>query len=56
MRQGSRRLLQEVFVLASRLHWSEAELLSMPLPRRRAYLDLIEAEQDRATLAALEEA
>jgi hypothetical protein len=55
MSQRSRHLLRHVHELASRYHWSEAELLSMPLPRRQAYLELIDTERDRALLRALEE-
>jgi len=55
MRLRARHLLRQVHELASRYHWSEAELLSLPLPRRQAYLGLIEAEQDRALLRALGE-
>ena len=35
------RLLAEIDSLARAYHWSEAEILSLPLPRRRRYLDLI---------------
>ena len=37
------RLLAEIDSLACAYHWSEAEILSLPLPRRRRYLDLIVA-------------
>lgn len=53
MRQRRHRLLQDVHRLASRYHWSEAELFSLPLPRREAYLGLIDAEHEREMLAAL---
>ena len=36
-------LLQDVHVLASAYHWSEAAILAMPSTRRRRYLDKIEA-------------
>lgn len=32
----------EIHTLASRYHWSEAEILSLPRGRRRRYLDMIE--------------
>jgi hypothetical protein len=35
------RLLAEVHALASAYGWNEAEILSLPLRRRRVYLDLI---------------
>lgn len=44
-------LLREVHVLASFYHWSEAEILSIPEPRRKFYLDLVEATQTRRGLA-----
>ena len=50
-----RQLLQDVHRLACLYHWGEAEILSLPLPRRRAYLSLIEAEQDRELLRGLEQ-
>lgn len=55
MRQRGRHLLRQVHELASLYHWSEAELLALPLPRRQAYLQIIDAERDRALLGALEE-
>jgi hypothetical protein len=38
------RLLAEIDGVARAYHWSEAEILSLPLPRRRRYLDLIRAQ------------
>jgi hypothetical protein len=35
------RLLAEIDSLARTYHWSEEAILSLPLPRRRRYLDLI---------------
>lgn len=35
-------LLREIHILASTYHWSEAEILALPLHRRRRYLDLID--------------
>lgn len=38
---GLDALLGEIHVLASHYHWSEADILSLPVERRRAYLELI---------------
>jgi hypothetical protein len=38
------RLLEEVHSIARAYHWSEAEILALPLPRRRRYLDLLQGE------------
>ncbi len=35
-------LLQEINIIASVYHWSEAEILELPLDRRRRYLELID--------------
>jgi len=35
-------LIREIHILASIYHWSEAEILALPLQRRRRYLDLID--------------
>lgn len=43
----ARTLLEEVHVLASFYHWSEAAILSIPQRRRKFYLDLVEAAQAR---------
>lgn len=40
-RVQARRLLREVFVLARTCRWSEAEILAMSHPRRRAYLEML---------------
>jgi hypothetical protein len=40
---SSDRLLAEVDSLARAYHWSEAEILALPVPRRRLYLDLVHA-------------
>jgi hypothetical protein len=37
------RLLAEIDSVARVYHWSEAEILALPLPRRRRYLELIHA-------------
>lgn len=41
MRIEARRLLKEVHLLAFSYHWSEADILSLPRGRRRAYLALL---------------
>ncbi len=41
VRAESRHLLREVHELALYYHWSEAEILALVRPRRRAYLDLL---------------
>jgi hypothetical protein len=38
---GHQRLLEEVHVLARTYHWSEAEILSLDIGRRRRYLELV---------------
>jgi hypothetical protein len=41
-------LIQEIHLLASTYHWSEAEILALPLDRRRRYLDLIDRARGMA--------
>jgi hypothetical protein len=41
-------LLHEIHILASIYHWSEAEILAIPLDRRRHYLDLIDRARGMA--------
>jgi hypothetical protein len=48
-------MLHDVHRLASRYHWSEDQILRLPLHRRAAYLDLFEAEDDRHLFDALGE-
>ncbi|WP_437733106.1 hypothetical protein [Sorangium sp. So ce1335] len=48
-------MLHDVHRLASRYHWSEDQILRLPLPRRAAYLAIIEAEEDRRLFEPLEE-
>ncbi|MEZ4293393.1 MAG: hypothetical protein R3B70_00330 [Polyangiaceae bacterium] len=48
-------MLHDVHTLASRYHWSEDQILRLSLPRRAAYLDLFEAEEDRRLFAAFED-
>ena len=40
-------LYREVHALASRYHWSEADILALPRARRRLYLSLLDEEQGR---------
>lgn len=39
---GTRRIYDEVYRMARAYHWSEAEILSLPLRRRRHYLSIAE--------------
>ena len=45
------RLLDEIHLIASAYHWSEAEILALPTGRRRAYLDRILATSALGALA-----
>lgn len=40
--------IEEIHLLASTYHWSESELLALPLDRRRRYLDLIDRTRGMA--------
>ena len=44
VRPEHRRLEREVHVLARHYHWSEQDILSLPLQKRRRYLQLIQEE------------
>jgi hypothetical protein len=46
--RSRRSLLDEVDLIARHYHWSEAEILDLPLARRRAYLARIEAQLGEA--------
>jgi len=46
--QSEGRLLQEIHILAATYHWGEAEILALPLERRRSYLDLIDRARGMA--------
>ncbi|WP_437755099.1 hypothetical protein [Sorangium sp. So ce1389] len=48
-------MLHDVHRLASRYHWGEDQILRLSLPRRAAYLAIIEAEEERRLFEALEE-
>ncbi|MBT0895081.1 hypothetical protein KI811_14805 [Geobacter hydrogenophilus] len=41
-------LLQEIHILAASYHWSEGEILALPLERRRRYLELIDRARGMA--------
>ena len=43
----SRALIDDVHVLAMTYHWSEDDILKLPLKRRLAYLDRIDADRNR---------
>jgi hypothetical protein len=49
-------ILAEVDRIASHYHWSEAEILALPLARRRRYLDLIDRRRGVSTPFASERA
>ncbi|MFP2934737.1 hypothetical protein ACLESO_58450, partial [Pyxidicoccus sp. 3LG] len=51
--RGGRALLRQIHTLAKAYHWSEHELLSLPLHRRLEYLLLLEEDQDAKLLAGL---
>ncbi len=46
-------LLRDVHDLALSYHWSEREILALTLPRRIAYLSLLEEARDAALTSAL---
>lgn len=46
--QSEGRLLQEIHILAATYHWGEAEILALPLERRRSYLELIDRARGMA--------
>lgn len=50
LREHSRTLIDDVHTLARTYHWSEADVLRLPLRRRLAYLLRIEAEHDTAMI------
>lgn len=47
LRAHSTTLLDDVHALATTYHWSESEVLRLPLGRRLAYLSRIDADRDR---------
>jgi hypothetical protein len=49
LRRFAAGLLAEVHLIASRYHWTEAEIVAMEPARRRRYIDLIDAEGSWAT-------
>jgi hypothetical protein len=46
----SRTLLDDVHTLAMTYHWSEPDVLRLPIGRRLAYLERIEADRDRSLI------
>lgn len=44
----ARTLLEEIHLLASHYHWSEAQILSLPERRRKLYLGLVQAGRSLA--------
>jgi hypothetical protein len=48
LRERSTHLLRDVHLLARSYHWSERDILALPVGRRREYLSLIDAEQTSA--------
>lgn len=51
LRSRAARLLDEVHLIASSYHWSEAEILGLPSPRRQDYLHRILAAQTLAEVS-----
>jgi len=51
----ARGLLRDVHRIARAYHWSERDILTMPVGRRLAYLLLLEEEADAGLLADLTE-
>ena len=47
LRQAQEHLVQDVHRLALHYHWSEEQILSLPVWRRQHYLVLLEEERDR---------
>ncbi|MCJ9429321.1 hypothetical protein [Kordiimonas marina] len=43
----SQQLLRDVHMIASAYHWGEADILALPVARRRGYASLIRAEKGR---------
>lgn len=41
---GAEALAREVFFLAYHLHWSHAEIHSLPVPERRRYVEMLEEQ------------
>jgi hypothetical protein len=49
------RLLREVFTLAYHLHWSPDDILALPVPERRRYLELLREQLEREAESVREE-
>ncbi|WP_414583852.1 DUF6760 family protein [Scytonema sp. PCC 10023] len=44
---GEDTLHREVFLLAYHLHWSQTEILGLPIPERQRYLELLQEQLRR---------
>ena len=44
---GEDTLHQEVFLLAYHLHWSQADILGLPITERQRYLELLQEQLRR---------
>lgn len=44
---GEEALTQEIFFLAYHLHWSREEILRLPVPERRKYVEMLEEQLKR---------
>ena len=51
IRREAEDILREVHLLASRYHWSERDVLTLPGPRRRAYCQLCEETEPAEAMA-----
>lgn len=49
---GEEAIHQEVFFLAYHLHWSHKDILDLPSPERRRYIELLEEQLKREEAAA----
>jgi Family of unknown function (DUF6760) len=49
------RLLREVFTLAYHLKWSRDDILALPVPERRRYLELLREQLEREAESVGEE-
>jgi hypothetical protein len=49
------RLLREVFTLAYHLKWSRDDILGLPVPERRRYLELLHEQLEREAESVHEE-
>jgi hypothetical protein len=49
------RLLREVFTLAYHLKWSRDDILALPVPERRSYLELLREQLEHEAEPVREE-